>query len=83
MLTQTHKWIYVFDSAFMCLDNNRIWGDILMSLRQGSDKLPFIKMIICFYHFFLLNSTYIWADEQSSVYICVNFFDANFLQNLK
>lgn len=54
-----------------------------MSLRQGSDKLPFIKMVICFYHFFLLNSTYIWVDEQSSVYICVNFFDANFLQNLK
>jgi hypothetical protein len=40
MLTQTHKGIYVFDLAFMCLDGNRIWGDIFNVPKTGELITP-------------------------------------------
>lgn len=50
-----------------------------MSLRQGSDKLPFIKMVICFYHFFFFLTQHIFGQMSNrlSTYVLI-FFDAIF-----
>lgn len=53
MLTQTHKEIYVFDLAFMCLNGNRIWGDIFNVHKiKGAYHSLLLKWLFAFYYFF-------------------------------